>query len=118
MDYWHSMLKDLKNKKNLSDPSSQHYLMKQPQAQTYKNTSEVRKYSQRNQYHLTPPFAHIHLTEREAQCVYHLIQGKTLKSTAEILDLSPRTVEFYVNNIKDRMGIIKKKDTAEHHRKL
>lgn len=35
------------------------------------------------------------LTHREAECLYWLIHGKTAKETAEILNISIRTVEIY-----------------------
>ncbi len=43
-------------------------------------------------------------TQREYDCMQHLLKGKTLKQTAFLLGLSPRTVEYYLNNIKRRFG--------------
>jgi DNA-binding CsgD family transcriptional regulator len=40
------------------------------------------------------------LTQRERQCLQHLLNGKNAKETAALLNLSPRTVEFYLENIK------------------
>lgn len=44
----------------------------------------------------------LYLTQREADCIYFLIQGLTIRETAEELLLSPRTVEFYLKRIKDK----------------
>ena len=44
------------------------------------------------------------LTEREAHCLLHFAQGKTIRSTAECLNLSPRTVEFYLKNMKNKLN--------------
>ncbi len=40
------------------------------------------------------------LSGREMECVQHLMAGKSTKEIAKFLTLSPRTVEFYINNIK------------------
>lgn len=45
----------------------------------------------------------IYLTKRETECMTHLIEGKTIKLTAESLGLSDRTVEYYLNNIKAKL---------------
>ena len=51
----------------------------------------------------------LYLTQREADCIYFLVQGKTIKDTAEELLLSPRTVEFYLKRIKDKFNQPNKK---------
>jgi DNA-binding CsgD family transcriptional regulator len=43
------------------------------------------------------------LTQREAECAAHLLHGLTVRSTAETLGLSRRTVEFYLANIKHKL---------------
>ncbi len=52
------------------------------------------------------------LSPRERQCVKLLIQDKSAKETAVILDLSPRTVEFYFENIKDKLSCFSKSEVA------
>jgi len=42
------------------------------------------------------------LTSRELECLHMLSEGQTIKETARILKLSPRTVEKYLNNIKHK----------------
>lgn len=44
------------------------------------------------------------LTERECECVFLLIRGKTAKEIAGLLSLSKRTVESYIENIKNKMN--------------
>ncbi len=44
------------------------------------------------------------LTRRERECLQLLLQGKTAKETATMLDLSPRTVESYFENIKKKLS--------------
>ena len=38
-----------------------------------------------------------------AGCVYYVMQGCTIKKTASQLSLSPRTVEFYLKRILDKL---------------
>ncbi len=40
------------------------------------------------------------LTERQLDCVYYLVKGMTFKQIGKELNLSPRTVEHYIENIK------------------
>ncbi len=51
-----------------------------------------------------------YFTPREVQCIIHLLDGKTLAETADLLDLSRRTVEYYVNNMKLKLGCHSKQE--------
>jgi DNA-binding CsgD family transcriptional regulator len=42
-------------------------------------------------------------TKREIECLQCLIDGMSAKETGNSLFLSPRTVETYLNNIKEKM---------------
>lgn len=44
------------------------------------------------------------ITPRERQCLRLLIDGKSAKEMAAVLQLSPRTVEFYFENIKSKFN--------------
>jgi DNA-binding CsgD family transcriptional regulator len=52
----------------------------------------------------------ITLSKREAECLEGLALGKSMKEIGKLLDLSPRTIEFYLNNIKDKTGIRSKEE--------
>lgn len=47
---------------------------------------------------------HAKLTERERECILHILKGKTSAQIAEMLSLSRRTVEGYINNVKSKLG--------------
>ena len=40
------------------------------------------------------------LSTKESECLFYLLRGKPLKSIADNIGLSKRTVETYVDNIK------------------
>jgi DNA-binding CsgD family transcriptional regulator len=46
------------------------------------------------------------LSQRELQCVFYLVQGYSAKQIASKLNISPRTVETHVGNIKDKLGLL------------
>ncbi len=48
------------------------------------------------------------LSKREAECLCYMAFGKTMKEIATCLNLSPRTVEFYVDNMKKKTGFYSK----------
>lgn len=43
------------------------------------------------------------LTNRECECVFLLIRGKSAKEIGALLSLSKRTIESYIENIKNKM---------------
>lgn len=46
----------------------------------------------------------ITITKREAQCLWMLSEGKTMKEIAQNLEISQRTVESYLNTVKRKTG--------------
>jgi DNA-binding CsgD family transcriptional regulator len=55
----------------------------------------------------------IELTEREGQCLFYLIKGKTSKMTANILGISYRTVELYIVNLKIKFNVNNKSELID-----
>lgn len=50
------------------------------------------------------------LSMREKECLKLFLEGKTSKETALQLHLSPRTIEYYFENIKDKFGCNSKRE--------
>ena len=44
------------------------------------------------------------ISPREYECLKYIAKSHTIKETAKILQLSPRTVETYINNLKNKLG--------------
>ena len=53
-------------------------------------------------------YPHTYLTEREAHCALLLLRGCTAREAAKQMHLSSRTVEYYISNIKSKLGLRKK----------
>lgn len=53
------------------------------------------------------------LSNREHECIYWLCRGNTAKQIGEKLDLSRRTVEFYLENVKNKWDCWTKEDLIE-----
>src|SRR3990167_2895100 len=50
------------------------------------------------------------LSTRELECLFLMLRSKTAKQIGEILHLSKRTIEFYIVNIKNKLGSQSKSD--------
>lgn len=53
------------------------------------------------------------LSTREMECLFYMLRGKTVKGIGEILQLSFRTVEDHITNIKRKFNVIRKPDLIE-----
>lgn len=54
----------------------------------------------RKHYLIDENDASAYFTYREAQCMAQIMRGKTIKAAAQAIGLSPRTVEYYLKNMK------------------
>jgi DNA-binding CsgD family transcriptional regulator len=55
-------------------------------------------------YELETKYGRRYFTRREAECMVWLLKGKTVNSVAALLKISPRTVEYYIKNMKNKVG--------------
>lgn len=75
------------------------------------NSSLINHYShivRSKKHYLKPPYEHVYLTPRELQTVLQLMQHKTMKQAAATLELSHRTIEFYLKNVKKKLNCYRK----------
>ena len=63
------------------------------------------KSTKRKMYFLAGNLCGKYLTHQEAKCMLHILRGCTIVKTAQLMDLSDRTVESYLKNIKNKLGV-------------
>lgn len=64
-------------------------------------------------YCLNNSYGEIKLSMRQAQCLFYVLRGKTNKHIAKILQLSNRTIESYLDNLKIKMNCSNKAELIE-----
>lgn len=55
----------------------------------------------------------VYLSKQEVKCLRLLVAGKTIKLIGQHLELSPRTIEFYLENIKRKLNVKTKSELIE-----
>lgn len=53
------------------------------------------------------------LAPREIECIIYILRGKTSKQIARMLELSHRTVEFYISRLKNKLYCHTKSELIE-----
>lgn len=101
MPYWHAVLLEVLNRDNKA------YVFRYTnvgpaQILEAQERCSIEKEEQKN-YYLGACFPEVYLTPREAECMVHLLAGKTNAKTARSMGLSPRTIEFYIKNMRDKL---------------
>lgn len=59
-------------------------------------------------YSLGEPFDNTYFTKREAECMVLILHGHTNIQVARLLNLSSRTIEFYIKNMRHKTGCLSK----------
>ncbi len=113
MQYWNSVLDEVLQK---DEQRSFFYTNRGRLDDVFYLPTELmdsKKPSRRRNYFLDRPFEDIHLTPREAETMFWIVQDYTLAATAEKMSLSSRTIEFYVKNMKAKLRCANKKEMIE-----
>ena len=58
--------------------------------------------------HILVNLENVIFSPREIESLYYLCQGKTAKQTAQLMSISPRTVETYLDTLRSKTGCINK----------
>lgn len=61
-------------------------------------------------YILSGKYEGIVLPKREADTLGYLAQGNSIKEIAKLMQLSPRTVRYYIDNAKNRLKTTRKSE--------
>lgn len=96
--YWEALLKEIQEQKSLPQVLSNCSKKNALKVGEQKPKIEYKK------FFLGEPYENIYFTMREAEVMVQLIYGKTITAAAAILNLSPRTIEFYVKNMKTKLA--------------
>lgn len=135
MTYWDKILKEILNKQPKSnlrykftnvEPKYCEHDEEHKCFETgakYRNLSPLSIMAQEQHTHITPceiktyalgnKHPGIYFTRREADCMVHLLKGKTVGKIATSLHLSPRTIEFYLRNMRSKLGCRSKFELME-----
>jgi len=97
---------------NIGTIETNHNTPSGPTNQLKQKSLAVYKHKNKN-YDLGPKYDGVYFTKREAECMTLLLKGKTINKTAVILNLSPRTIEFYLKNMKAKLGCRTKFELVE-----
>lgn len=62
---------------------------------------------------LLAKYPNVILTEREAECLKHILYGRSYKHIGRSLGISPRTVEFYITNMRTKFNCTSRYDLIE-----
>ena len=98
--YWHHLLEEYINR--YTEGLSKNYL---PQISEIGRDSRLNK----KNHSRVDLVNGLYLTHREAECMHWIITGLTMKAVAIKLNLSPRTIEYYLKRLKARWGCKNKK---------
>ncbi len=78
-----------------------------------KNQTSPKKLAQQFSYMLEQGYPDVQLSNRETEILFFLLRGKSNKQIAALLHLSPRTIESYVERIKDHLICKSKAEVIE-----
>jgi DNA-binding CsgD family transcriptional regulator len=67
-------------------------------------TTDEKRFGKNNSSQYLVKNSFENLSERESECLFYLIRNRGLKTIGKLLNISPRTVETHINNIKKKVN--------------
>lgn len=113
--YWYAVLHEVMNK-NEEDYFFRYTALSEQLTAKHKRLRRQRRRQPEdlpNKYYLGESFPGMYLTQREHDCLLALLRGRTVRQVAAYLDLSPRTVEYYVKNMKGKLNCHSRSELLE-----
>ncbi|MDF1760376.1 MAG: helix-turn-helix transcriptional regulator [Coxiellaceae bacterium] len=114
MDYWNTVLKEVKNRKN---PYFEKRFVCFPEVQIC-TPIELEKSQQLKRIYIGETYPGVYLTMRELDCLKYLMRGMTYLGIGNKLGISMRTVETYMKKIKQKLNCSSKKSVIVTANKL
>lgn len=74
---------------------------------------DIKKHNRTGIYTIEDNIDNFKLSAKEMECLFYLIRGKTMREIAHLLYLSPRTIEFHIEKIKEKLGCRCKSELIE-----
>ncbi len=90
-----------------------HTVIYQNYLKIYQADKKFLKKNQGASYILNRDFCPLPVTDKQKNCLFFLIRGKTIKQIAFLLKISPRTVEDHVEAIKNKLNCKSKQELIE-----
>lgn len=115
MSYWSAVLAEIVNKhdpkQRIAFTNVREYcplpVAPSPKKKLISSTALV---MQLKKYPVGKKYPQVYFTQREAQVMFYLLRGFSNKRVSILLQLSARTVEFYINNMKTKLNCRFKSD--------
>lgn len=112
MEYWDSVLQEV------ADKNEEHVQFRF--TDIGRNLLRKRRYGEVHHrkhktpaYYLGEEYGDLYFTQREVEALHYLLQGKTIAQVGHVLGLSARTIEFYLKNMKLKVGVKTKVELLE-----
>lgn len=103
--YWGAVLHEVQNKNNINCCFRYTTVGESPAPMSNRSARRARNPEpKKRKFIVGEPFPAVYFTEREFDCMVSLLRGQTVKEIALKLRLSPRTVEYYIKNLKNKLG--------------
>lgn len=84
-----------------------------PEQEKVKHKSRRRIGRQKSERHYVRDSRGVYLTTREAEASWLIARGCTIREVAQKMSLSPRTVEFYLGNVRHKLGAQNKNELLQ-----
>lgn len=111
MDYWDRIIYEVKHRYDKSIPKYFVHFPEMEHEDYYRNNST--RSIKPCRYYMQLPSTTIYFTLREFQCAMLLMRGLTYKAIANELSLSSRTVECYVQKMKEKLKCANKYELCQ-----
>lgn len=73
----------------------------------------LNKIKHRNSFTISCSGSKFNLSMRESECLFYLLRGKTAKEIAQVFKLSPKTIEYHMEQIKNKFSVQSKSELIE-----
>lgn len=110
MKYWHDVIEQ-----SMKQAESNIYVLNENKEKQRDIQPDIKRVHvvKKKKYYVGSNYPNLYFTQRESECLFYLLKGLTIAATATMLELSARTVEFYVKNMKVKMRVKNKKQLLE-----